>query len=113
MVNLQHHQHDFNISASWTFSSRGHGKEPCDGIGGVVKSSANRFILLSDTVILWAEDFFNFTKKFNEDAAKSSQTNEPPINVCYLKRNDIERVTEDLLTERWNKNKSKSFLLLQ
>ena len=113
MINLQHHQHDFNISASWAFSASGHGKGPCDGIGGGVKSGANRSILVSDTVISCAEDFFNFTKKFNEDAAKSSQTNEPPINVCYLKRNDIERVTEDLLAERWNKSKSKSFLLLQ
>ena len=70
-------------------------------------------LYLSPILISCAEDFLNFTKKFNEDAAKSSQTNEPPINVCYLKRNDIERVTEDLLTECWNKNKSKSFLLLQ
>ena len=113
MINLQHHQHDFNISASWTFSASRQGKGPCDGIGGVVKSGANRSILLSDTVISCAEDFLNFTKKFNGDAAKLSQTNEPPINICYLKRNDIERVTEDLLTERWNKNKSKSFLLSQ
>ena len=113
MINLQRHQHDFNISASWTFLASGRGKGPCDGIGDVVKSSANRSILLSDTIISCAEDFFNFTKKFNEVVVKSSQTNEPPINVCYLKRNDIERVTEDLLTEPWNKNKSKSFLLSQ
>ncbi|CAF2076139.1 unnamed protein product [Rotaria magnacalcarata] len=105
MINLQYHQHDFNISTSWTFSASGHGKGPCDGIGGVVKSSANHHILLSNTVISCAEDFFNFTKKFNEDAAKSSQMNEPPINVYYLKRNDIETVTEDLLTERWYKKK--------
>ena len=73
MINLQHHRHDFNISASWAFSASGrHGKGPCDGIGGAVKSGANRSILVSDTVISCAEDFFNFTKKFNEDAAKSS-----------------------------------------
>ena len=65
------------------------------------------------TMISCVEDFFNFTRKFNEDAAKLSQTNEPSINVCYLKRADIERVTEDLLTERWNKNNGKNFLLLQ
>ena len=112
MINLQHHQHDFNMHASWTFSASGHGKGPCDGIGAAVKSSANRSVLLSDTVISCVEDLFNLTKKFNEDAAKLNQTNEPPINVCYLKSGDIERVTEDLLTERWNKNNGKNFLLL-
>ena len=38
MINLQHHRHDFNISASWTFSASGHGKGSRDGIGGVVKA---------------------------------------------------------------------------
>ena len=112
MINLRHHQHDFNMSVSWTFSVSGHSKSPCDDVGAAVKSSTNRSVLLCDTVISCVEDFFNFTKK-NEDAAKLSQTKEPPIKFCYLKYDDIERVTENLLGELWNKNNGKNFLLLQ
>ncbi|CAF4337243.1 unnamed protein product [Rotaria socialis] len=100
IINFQYHQYDFNMMASWTFSASGHGKGPCDGLVAAVKSNVNRSVLLADTVISSAEDFLNFTKKSNEEAAKLSQTNEPPINVCYLKHDDVERVTEDLLTER-------------
>ncbi|CAM4961315.1 unnamed protein product [Rotaria socialis] len=72
MINLQHHQYDFNMSASWTFSASGHGEGPCDGTGAAVKSSANRAVLLGDTLISSIEDFLNFTKKSNEDAANLS-----------------------------------------
>ncbi|CAF4597394.1 unnamed protein product [Rotaria socialis] len=72
MINLQHHQYDFNMSASWAFSASGHGEGPCDGTGAAVKSSANRAVLLGDTLISSIEDFLNFTKKSNEDAANLS-----------------------------------------
>ena len=58
------------MSASWTFSVSGHDKGSCDGIDAAVKSSANRSVLLSDIVISCVEYFFNFTKKFNENAAE-------------------------------------------
>lgn len=105
-----YHQDDFGIIASWTFSASGHGKGPCDGIGATVKSSANRAALLSNTVLLSVAEFFEFTKKFNEDAANSNQRNEPPINVYFLQRDTIERNTRELLMERWNKTRGKTFL---
>ena len=65
-----------------------------------MKSSANPAILLSGAALLSVEEFFEFTKKFNEDAAKSSQRNEPPINVYFLQRDAIERNARELLTKR-------------
>ena len=110
IINLLYHQDDFGIIASWTLSASGHGKGPCDGIGATVKSTANRAALLSSTVLLSVEEFFKFTKKFNENPAKLSQRNEPPINVYFLQRDAIERNTRKLLTERWNKTRGKAFL---
>ena len=36
-TNLCHHKHDFDISACWSFFATGHGKQPCDGLGGTIK----------------------------------------------------------------------------
>jgi len=73
------------MEASWTFSASGHGKGPCDGIGATVKSVATRSALTSGKVFLSAEDFYNFTKKFNNDVARVNNPVEPPINV-FLSR---------------------------
>ncbi|CAF4282216.1 unnamed protein product [Rotaria sp. Silwood2] len=43
--NLAHHHQDFQIEASWSFSSSGHGKGPCDGLGAVVKTTATQQLL--------------------------------------------------------------------
>ena len=57
-----HHKDDFDIEACWTFCVNGHGKGPCNGIGATVKSSANRSILMSGTVLSTVDDFYYFTK---------------------------------------------------
>lgn len=101
MINLIHHKNDFDIEASWTFCASGHGKGPSDGIGATVKSSANRSILKSGTTLSSPEDFFNFTKKTNDEAAKSKDTNEPPINAYYLHSTTIHDITKTLLSDRF------------
>jgi hypothetical protein len=101
MMNLIHHKCDFGIEASWTFSASGHGKGPSDGIGATSKSSANRSVLTSGTILSSPKDFFNFTKKINEEAAVSKNLNEPPINAYYLDSITIENVNETLLSERF------------
>ncbi|CAF5140176.1 unnamed protein product, partial [Rotaria sp. Silwood1] len=40
MMNLAVHLQDFNVKAAWTFTSSGHGRSPCDGLGAFVKSTA-------------------------------------------------------------------------
>jgi hypothetical protein len=102
MHNLIHHKDDFNIGASWTFSASGHGKSACDGIGATVKSTGTRSALTSGKVFLSVEDFYNFTKKSNDDAARMNNTAEPPINVFYLKKDVVERVLQDILAKRWD-----------
>lgn len=109
MINLIHHKNDFNIEASWTFCASGHGKGPSDGIGATVKSSANRSILTSSTTLSSAEDFFNFTKKMNEEAAKLKGTNELPINAYYLNSTTIDDITDTLLSNRFKQLDGKKY----
>jgi hypothetical protein len=101
MYNLIHHKEDFDMEACWTFSASGHGKGPCDGIGATVKSTATRSVLTSGKAFLSVEDFYNFTKKFNDDVTRVNTT-ETPINVFHLERTVVERVLQDLLTKRWD-----------
>ena len=37
VINLCHHQHDFNMGAECIFFATSHGKSPCDGAGEFVK----------------------------------------------------------------------------
>ena len=102
MYNLIYHEEDFGIGACWTFSASGHGKGPCDGIGATVKSTATRSVLTTGKGFLSVEDFYNFTKKYNDDVARVNNTAEVPINVFYLEVAVVERALQDLLAKRWN-----------
>ena len=37
LINLCHHQQDFNMEAEWIFFATGHDKLPCGRVGGFVK----------------------------------------------------------------------------
>jgi hypothetical protein len=115
MMNLIHHKNDFDIEASWTFCASGHGKGPSDGIGATVKSTANRSILTSGTTLSFPKDFFNFTKKMNEEAVKSKCASEPPINAYYLNSTTIDNTTKTLLSDRFKQlnGKKYSFCILR
>jgi len=36
-LNLTYHKDDFGLDATWNFFATGHGKSPCDGLGGSIK----------------------------------------------------------------------------
>ena len=64
MINLTFYAKDFNRLASWDFFAAGHGKSPCDGIGGTTKQCLIHKSLCHPTEnhILTAEDAFEFCK---------------------------------------------------
>ncbi|CAF1022728.1 unnamed protein product [Adineta steineri] len=103
MFNLLHHLRDFGIQACWTFSSTGHGKGPIDGLGASSKSTATRSVKSSGTVISSAKEFYEFTKQYNENAAKLSGNNEPPINAFYVDSTTVEATYQNFLKPRWDK----------
>ena len=103
MLNLIYHQQDFGLEACWTFTSTGHGKGPCAGLGASVKSTASRYIIRSGTSITSAEEFYKFTVQFNENAAKTSTDKQPPIYAFFVNSITIENIYNNILKLRWEK----------
>ncbi|CAF4999376.1 unnamed protein product [Rotaria sp. Silwood1] len=103
MLNLIHHQQDFDLEACWTFTSTGHGKGPCDGLGASVKSTATRHITTSGISISSAEEFYKFTVQFNEDIARASINKQPPIHAFYVNSSTVENAYNRVLKSRWEK----------
>ncbi|MEW8542103.1 MAG: hypothetical protein AB2693_01095 [Candidatus Thiodiazotropha sp.] len=52
----------FGLHASWHYFEAGHGKGPCDGIGGTTKRNADNAVKQGKAVIQEATDFFAWAK---------------------------------------------------
>lgn len=48
----------YGISASWMYFESGHGKSPCDGVGGTTKRNADNAVKQGKVLIQDASDFF-------------------------------------------------------
>ena len=59
---LCRHEQLFGIKASWHFFESGHGKGPCDSLGGAAKRHASEAVRQGKTTIQDAHDFFNWAK---------------------------------------------------
>ena len=55
---LAYHEEEFSIKARWNFLESGHGKGPCDGLGGSVKRSADMAVRQAKCNIQDAADFY-------------------------------------------------------
>ena len=53
------HEGLFNVRATWNYLESGHGKGPCDGVGGSVKRSAD-LAIKKGLIIKTASDFYNW-----------------------------------------------------
>ena len=63
------HQEYFNVPASWSYMESGHGKGPCDPIGGTAKRKADIPVKNDKAVIQDADDIYNWAKD-NESVIK-------------------------------------------
>lgn len=52
----------FNVSAAWNYFESGHGKVPCDRIGGAAKQMANGAVKQRNGLIQDAFDLYVWTK---------------------------------------------------
>ena len=57
------HKELFQVSATWNYFESGHGKGPCDGVGGSVKRSADLAVKKNQELIKSAKDFFMWGRK--------------------------------------------------
>ncbi|CAF1519796.1 unnamed protein product [Adineta ricciae] len=60
VLNPIHHNRDFGLDASWTFTATGHGKSAGDGIEAVLKSTVRRDTLSKNILMSSAKDFYEF-----------------------------------------------------
>lgn len=72
-----------NIKSSWQYFESGHGKGPCDGIGGTTKRNADN-AMKTGVIIQDAEDFYLWASK-GESAIKYVKVDEEEYNES-LKR---------------------------
>lgn len=58
------HEEDFGCTGKWNFHATSHGKEPCDGIGGIVKRAAAKANLQNsyDNQITHPREMFQWAK---------------------------------------------------
>ena len=63
------HEEYFNVLPSWNYMEAGHGKGPCDPIGGIAKRRADLAVKNDKAVIQDAKDFHTWAKKSEETSA--------------------------------------------
>ena len=81
--NLCHHEMDFyGIAAEWNFFPTNHGKNVCDGIGGMVKHAASKASLQQTTNshILTLNDLYTY-----------SESQSPTFKFFYITKEDVHK----------------------
>lgn len=70
MYLVANHFQLLGMNASWQFWEAGHGKGPCDGVGGSSKRLADLAVKRQTAVIQSAEDYFNWGKSLTNSQTK-------------------------------------------
>ena len=60
---IANHQSIYGFPATWNYFEAGHGKGPCDGVGGITKRIADAAVNSGKYVIEDAEDFYSWASK--------------------------------------------------
>ena len=82
----------FDVSASWNYFEAGHGKGPCDGVGGSVKRMADEAVRQQKVTIQDASDFFSWTQQ--HQSASSVSFTFVSKEACRTAQSEIERFGE-------------------
>lgn len=65
---ISKHESEFGCKANWNYFEAGHGKGPCDGIGGTVKRLADDAVTQSKVVIQDPFDFFSWSQETQHES---------------------------------------------
>ena len=86
-LNLTFHKQDFGLDATWNFFATGHGKSPCDGLGGTIKRKLSNESLKRPRAnqILSCSEAYEFC-----------QSSMPSIEFFYISKEDLGPVREYL-----------------
>ena len=89
---LSHHKELFGVSTSWNFLEVGHGKGPCDGVGGSVKRMADEAVRQQKVTIQDASDFFAWMQQHQSSSSVSFSF--VSKETCKAAQSEIERFGE-------------------
>ncbi len=103
ILNLTHHNIDFDLDACWTLTATGHGKDAGDGTGAVLKSIARRATLSKNILMSNAKDFYEFSHKQQLETARRSNKDIPSVHVFFLESDEVEEVKNNYLKARSEK----------
>lgn len=84
---IANHKESFGIDAYWNFFEAGHGKGPCDGIGGVTKRSADIAMKSGRCSIQDASDFYAWSQS---DACNLKSISFTYIDKAVCEENSVE-----------------------
>ena len=68
---IANHKSEFGFPAVWNYFEAGHGKGPCDGVGGTAKRMADEAVKTGKVKIQDAVDFYDWARK-NENSSSVS-----------------------------------------
>lgn len=85
---ISRHETIFGMKASWTYFESGHGKGPCDGVGGTLKRLADDASKMGSATIIDAESFFDW-----------SQSLETMMDIYWVSKAEIDEAK--LQIESW------------
>ncbi|XP_066298277.1 uncharacterized protein [Branchiostoma lanceolatum] len=67
---LSDHESLFGVPACWNYFEAGHGKGPCDGVGGTAKRMADQAVNHQETTIQDAHDFYKWASQQEKSVIK-------------------------------------------
>jgi hypothetical protein len=105
ITNLLYHYQDFSLEAAWTFSSSGHGKGPCDGLGAVVKSAARKYLLKQgpEGSFSTAKEFYLFTReKVSQTASASRKVTDQFVACLFVAINSSQPIRRTINSSHIN-----------
>ena len=88
MYMTAYHETYFGVRASWQYFEAGHGKGPCDGVGGTTKRLADSAVKRQTVIIQNAKDFFMWGECQNQSQ----------IKYDYVPKSKCDDAREELLS---------------
>ncbi|KAK6186926.1 hypothetical protein SNE40_006182 [Patella caerulea] len=82
---VKRHEELFGVAARWNYFECGHGKGPCDGIGGTAKRQAAEAVKQGKTQIQDAHDFFSWAVQ-----------NQKSIQYIFYSQSEYDKMVESI-----------------
>ena len=87
---IANHEQMYGIKARWNYFEAGHGKGPCDGLGGTCKRLADEAMRTGKTVIQDSEAFYEWALSSSMNNVKFRYVS---AKQCAEKEKNLERIT--------------------